>query len=348
MGSQQDRHARHHGRYRTAPRPRRRCWAPCCSWAATARPPAGWRWPGCAPRTSTPPPTGMCSRPSPASSTPATPPTPAWWSTSCAATAWPRRPAMSPPWWCRWWPRRRPRQGRPGGCRPSPSWPISAGSRPPPWSWPTPPRPATRAAGCGPEKTLERLAQQGARGRRPGSQPPATGEAVLAELLEDFAHPDTAVALPTGIASLDRMLAGGGWRPGLFLLAAGPGVGKSAFALQSCLRAVGAGHVVLYVSIEQSPKELVGRIFCRELQAPIASYWNRDPDLAAGHARTGRADRPGPPAHPRRPLRGRRGPRGHGGPDPPLDRRAVPHLGQRRWWWSTTYNACAPPRATAA
>jgi replicative DNA helicase len=129
---------------------------------------------------------------------------------------------------------------------------------------------------------LERLAQSGPRGRRPGAQPPSTAEAVLAELLEDFAHPEDAVTIATGIASLDRMLAGGGWRPGLFLLAAGPGVGKSAFALQSCLRAVGAGHVVLYVSIEQSPKELVGRIFCRELEAPISAYWNRDPTLAAG------------------------------------------------------------------
>jgi replicative DNA helicase len=129
---------------------------------------------------------------------------------------------------------------------------------------------------------LERLAQQGPRGRRPGSQPPASAETVLAELLEDFARPDEAVAVPTGIAALDRLLARGGWRPGLFLIAGAPGVGKSAFALQSCLRAVTAGHAVLYVSIEQSPKELVGRIFCHELQAPIAAYWNRDPDLAAG------------------------------------------------------------------
>lgn len=99
---------------------------------------------------------------------------------------------------------------------------------------------------------LERLAQRGPRGRRPGSQPPASAEAVLADLLEDFTHPDEAVAVPTGIAALDRMLARGGWRPGLFLIAGAPGVGKSAFALQSCLRAVGAGHAVLYVSIELS------------------------------------------------------------------------------------------------
>ena len=140
-------------------------------------------------------------------------------------------------------------------------------------------------------ETLERLAQGGPRGRRPGSQPPATGQAVLADLLEDFAHPQAGLAVATGIASLDRMLAGGGWRAGLFLLAAGPGVGKSAFALQSCLRAVGAGRVVLYVSVEQSPKDLVGRIFCRELQAPIASYWNRDPTLAQGmRERAGQVD----------------------------------------------------------
>jgi len=140
-------------------------------------------------------------------------------------------------------------------------------------------------------ETLERLAQHSPQGRRPGSQPPATAQVVLTELLDDFAHPEAGLAVATGIASLDRMLAGGGWRPGLFLLAAGPGVGKSAFALQSCLRAVGAGQVVLYVSVEQSPKDLVGRIFCRELQAPISSYWNRDPALAQGiRERAGQID----------------------------------------------------------
>jgi len=137
---------------------------------------------------------------------------------------------------------------------------------------------------------LERLTQRpGPRGRRPGSQPPATAQTVLGELLEDFARPDEATSIATGIAGLDRLLARGGWRPGLFLLAGGPGVGKSAFALQTCLRAVALPHPVLYVSIEQSPKELVGRIFCHELEAPIAAYWNRDPDLAAGIAeRAGR------------------------------------------------------------
>jgi len=140
-------------------------------------------------------------------------------------------------------------------------------------------------------EALERLAQHGPRGRRPGAQPPAPAQTVLADLLEDFARPEAGVAVATGIASLDRMLAGGGWRPGLFLLAAGPGVGKSAFALQSSLRAVAGGQVVLYVSVEQSPKDLVGRIFCRELRAPIASYWNRDPALAVGmRERAGQVD----------------------------------------------------------
>jgi len=48
------------------------------------------------------------------------------------------------------------------------------------------------------------------------------------------------------------------------------------------VRAVAIPHPVLYVSIEQSPKELVGRIFCHELQQSIAAYWNRDAELGAG------------------------------------------------------------------
>lgn len=110
-----------------------------------------------------------------------------------------------------------------------------------------------------------------------------------AELLGDFytqqADVAGAVQIPTGIVALDRLLAHGGWRPGVVLLGGMAGIGKSAFALHSALHAAAAGHPVLYLSVEQSPMELLGRIFCRETRRPISDYWNREPEyLAAAQA----------------------------------------------------------------
>lgn len=98
-----------------------------------------------------------------------------------------------------------------------------------------------------------------------------------------------AVRIPTGIAALDILLAHGGWRPGVVLLGGTPGIGKSAFALHTALHAAGLGHPVLYVSVEQSTMEMLGRIFCRETRSGIASYWNREPAyLQAAQAAAGR------------------------------------------------------------
>lgn len=110
-----------------------------------------------------------------------------------------------------------------------------------------------------------------------------------AELLADFyvqqADVAGAVRIPTGIVALDRLLAHGGWRPGVVLLGGMAGIGKSAFALHSALHAASHGHPVVYLSVEQSPMELMGRIFCRETRRPISDYWNRDPEyLAAAQA----------------------------------------------------------------
>jgi replicative DNA helicase len=55
------------------------------------------------------------------------------------------------------------------------------------------------------------------------------------------------------------------------------GIGKTAFALHAALAAAKAGHPVVYLSVEQGPDELLGRVFCRETGRSIADYWNRDP-----------------------------------------------------------------------
>lgn len=86
-----------------------------------------------------------------------------------------------------------------------------------------------------------------------------------------------ALAVPTGIAGLDELLAHGGWRPGVVLLGGLAGIGKTAFALHATLAAAIASHPVVYLSVEQAPDELLGRIFCKETGRSIADYWNREP-----------------------------------------------------------------------
>lgn len=100
---------------------------------------------------------------------------------------------------------------------------------------------------------------------------------LLSEFLAAQADIAGAVKIPTGVPALDELLAHGGWRPGVVLLGGLAGVGKSAFALHTAVHAALAGHPVLYVSVEQSPLELLGRLFCKELARPIADYWNRSP-----------------------------------------------------------------------
>ena len=91
-----------------------------------------------------------------------------------------------------------------------------------------------------------------------------------------------AIAIPTGIPTLDKFLANGGWRPGLYLLGGLAGAGKSAFMLASSVHAAQLGHPVVYASVEQGSLELLGRLFCKELGMGIADYWNRTPSYASG------------------------------------------------------------------
>jgi phage/plasmid primase-like uncharacterized protein len=114
-----------------------------------------------------------------------------------------------------------------------------------------------------------------------GWEPLPTASDLMGEFVAELRDRAGALAITTGIPKLDEYFAKGGWRPGVVLMGGVPGVGKSAFALQAALIAAGAGHPVLYMSVEQSPLELMGRIFCRQLGRPISDYWNREPAYLA-------------------------------------------------------------------
>jgi hypothetical protein len=90
-----------------------------------------------------------------------------------------------------------------------------------------------------------------------------------------------AAAIRTGVDRLDDFLAQGGLRAGLYLLGGPPGAGKTAFGIQLALRAAAAGHLVLYVSVDQGAEDVLARILCRETGRPVADYWNAEPGFLA-------------------------------------------------------------------
>lgn len=82
-------------------------------------------------------------------------------------------------------------------------------------------------------------------------------DAVLQEIRES---PEP---LKTGITSLDRVL-GGGMRPGLFVLGAEPGIGKSTLSLQIADNMARGGTDVLLFELEMSASELLAKSLSRE------------------------------------------------------------------------------------
>lgn len=65
---------------------------------------------------------------------------------------------------------------------------------------------------------------------------------------------------PTGLPKLDQML--NGWFPGLHVIAAGPGVGKTTLCLQFAWHAAQEGWPVLYVSYENAARNLLLKLLC--------------------------------------------------------------------------------------
>jgi DNA repair protein RadA/Sms len=116
------------------------------------------------------------------------------------------------------------------------------------------PRWVGRCPGCAAWNTMEEKPVESpsrGRGRRPGASAPPAGVIPLGDI-----EADSLRRYCTGIEELDRVL-GGGLVPGSVVLVAGdPGVGKSTLLLQSASAYAALGLKALYVSAEESEKQL--------------------------------------------------------------------------------------------
>ncbi len=117
------------------------------------------------------------------------------------------------------------------------------------------PRWAGRCPGCGAWNTLEEAvaAVSAAAPAKAMKQRPGTGAAPtpVTEIPED----DT-LRLSTGIGELDRVLGGGIVEGSLMLLGGDPGIGKSTLLIQVCANVCRDGRRVLYVSGEESARQI--------------------------------------------------------------------------------------------
>lgn len=110
-----------------------------------------------------------------------------------------------------------------------------------------------RCPGCGAWNTMVESAPivTGAPAKAP-KQRPGTGASAM--LLREIPE-DVAVRSSTGISELDRVLGGGIVEGALMLIGGDPGIGKSTL-LQVCANLCKTGKRVLYVSGEESAKQL--------------------------------------------------------------------------------------------
>jgi replicative DNA helicase len=86
---------------------------------------------------------------------------------------------------------------------------------------------------------------------------------------ERMAGAAPADTVPTGFASLDRLLAGGPRRRDLVVLAGDVGSGKSALALSIAIRAASAGVPTMYFSGEMGPERVLERALALEAKVSV-------------------------------------------------------------------------------
>jgi replicative DNA helicase len=107
--------------------------------------------------------------------------------------------------------------------------------------------------------------------RSPRRAPPPA-DSLLEQLvaqIDDRSSRPAEDTIPTGFASLDRVLAGGLRRKDLVVIGGDVGSGKSALGLGIGIRAAGAGIPTLYFSGEMSPERVLERALAVEGKASI-------------------------------------------------------------------------------
>lgn len=109
-----------------------------------------------------------------------------------------------------------------------------------------------RCPSCGSWNTLEEELAKGASAASSSRSIPDLSDSILE--LEDIGA-DSDVRYDTGIGELNRVLGGGLVKGSLVLLGGEPGIGKSTLLLQIC-QFFGEEHSVLYVSGEESSRQL--------------------------------------------------------------------------------------------
>lgn len=85
---------------------------------------------------------------------------------------------------------------------------------------------------------------------------PKTGIEALAPMRLDEISTNEEERVTTGIQELDRVLGGGIVGGSLILVGGDPGIGKSTLLLQACKNLTESGHKVLYISGEESLKQI--------------------------------------------------------------------------------------------
>lgn len=100
------------------------------------------------------------------------------------------------------------------------------------------------------------------------------------DLLERLRDEEASGPVSTGLRGLDAITAGG-FRPGLVVFGGMPGVGKTAYALQTSVRVAQQGQPAVYFSAEQSVDELLARLLASEVGVPATALLDGEPHALA-------------------------------------------------------------------
>lgn len=122
-----------------------------------------------------------------------------------------------------------------------------------------------KCPGCGAWNTMEEVIQKAAVSEKPLKQRPGTGsEAMSLELIPDEAQ-NRAL---TGMTELDRVLGGGVVEGSVMLVGGDPGIGKSTLLLQVSAYLANTGERALYITGEESARQLKLRATRLGIKAP--------------------------------------------------------------------------------